>query len=207
MEKTFLILEIISIISFAISGALVAIDKKMDIFGVAILGLTTATGGGIIRDLILGITPPISFQNPRNALIAIMASLIVFFPKIRYLLINHERLYTIAMLIFDSVGLGLFTVMGVNYAFEAGFSNNLFLSIFVGVVSGVGGGVFRDIMAGDRPFIFVKHFYACASILGALLYVGLYHYLNTFIAMILSALFIFILRICAAYFKWNLPKA
>ena len=137
----FVAFEILGTIAFAISGAVVAISKKMDIFGVAILGMTTAVGGGILRDLILGITPPAAFQSPGYALTAIAVSLLVFLPPVRRLLHWNEKLYETALLLFDAIGLGIFTVIGVQTAYIARGELNVFLAIFVGVVTGCGGGV------------------------------------------------------------------
>lgn len=197
--QLFFIFEIIGTVAFAISGALAAIRKKMDIFGVAILGMTTAVAGGIIRDLILGITPPAAFIEPVYALVAIGVSLIIFIPGIRRFLAKFE----VILLVMDSIGLAIFTVIGV----RAGMSfDNLFLTVFVGTVTGVGGGVLRDIFAGNRPYIFVKHFYACASIIGSLICALLWS-TSEIAAMIAGMSSIFILRILAAIFKWSLPKA
>ncbi len=199
VQDLFFIFEIIGTVAFAISGALMAIRKKMDIFGVAILGMTTAVAGGIIRDLILGITPPTAFVHPVYALTAIGVSLIMFIPAIRKALSHLEAV----LLVMDSIGLAAFTVTGVG----AGMAfHNLFLTVFVGTVTGVGGGVLRDLFAGNRPYIFVKHFYACASIIGSLISALLWD-INELLAMIAGMAAIFILRILAAVFKWSLPKA
>ena len=198
--RILLILEIIGTIAFAISGASVAIEKKMDIFGVAILGLTTAVAGGIIRDIIIGETPPMAFREPIYALLAIAVSLVMFIPKIRSL-INKPN--SVPLIIMDSVGLAVFTVIGVRAGMAYG---NVFLALFVGVLTGVGGGVLRDLFAGNRPYIFIKHFYACASLIGAICAVGLW-YFGELIAMISGAAVTLILRLLAAKFKWSLPKA
>ena len=135
----------------------------MDVFGVCILGLTTAVGGGVIRDLLLGITPPGTFQDPIYAVVALLTSLVLFLPRIRRLLMWDQRLYDLVLLIMDSAGLGIFTVAGIRIAYEHAARPTLFLLVFVGVVTGVGGGVLRDVLAGDTPYIFVKHVYASAS--------------------------------------------
>lgn len=195
-----MIFEIIGTIAFALSGACVAIEKKMDIFGIVILGMTTAVGGGIIRDIILGETPPTAFKEPIYPLIAIIVSLIVFVPKIR---IIAEKQNNPLLIIMDSVGLGVFTIVGV----RAGMTiENIYLAIFVGVVTGVGGGVVRDLFAGNTPYIFVKHFYACASLIGAVITVVFWN-INQPFAMIFGASVIVVLRLAAAKFRWNLPKA
>ena len=97
MDTFIIIIESICIVAFAISGALVAIDKKMDIFGVTILGLTTSIGGGIIRDLILDIAPPMSLRSPRIAIIAIITSIIFFMPFIRKKIQKEEKIYNVLM--------------------------------------------------------------------------------------------------------------
>ena len=207
MDTFLIIIESICVVAFAISGALVAIDKKMDIFGVTILGLTTSIGGGIIRDLILDITPPMSLRHPRIAIIAIVTSLIFFIPLIRKKIQEEEKIYNVLMFITDSLGLGLFTVIGVQTAINNGFADNYFLQVFVGVLSGVGGGVLRDVLAGNRPYIFIKHFYATAALIGAIVCVVLWNILGSLPSMLISAAIIFILRVLAAHYHWELPKA
>jgi uncharacterized membrane protein YeiH len=205
--QLFFLLEIVGTIAFAISGAIVGIQKKMDIFGVAILGLTTAVGGGILRDLILNITPPAAFVDPVFAVTAILVSILFFIPSVRATLEYRKKLYDLLILVMDSVGLGLFTVVGVRAAMNAGFDSNLFLATFVGVLTGVGGGILRDIFAGDMPYIFIKHFYACASIIGAWTCALTWRSLHEIPSMILGAALIVILRLLAAHYRWSLPKA
>jgi len=111
------------------------------------------------------------------------------------------------MFITDSLGLGLFTVIGVQTAINNGFNDNYFLQVFVGVISGVGGGVLRDVLAGNRPYIFIKHFYANAALIGAIICVILWNVVGSLLSMLISALIIFVLRVLAAQFHWELPKA
>ena len=207
MDTFLIIIESICVVAFAISGALVAIDKKMDLFGVTIMGLTTSIGGGVIRDLILDITPPMSFQNPRVAIIAIVTSICFFLIRKRIKLPENDKIYDNLMFTTDSLGLGLFTVIGVQTAINAGYHDNYFLLVFVGVLSGVGGGVLRDVLAGNRPYIFTKHFYANAALIGAIVCVALWNLVGSFAAMLISAGVIFILRLLAAHYHWELPKA
>ena len=202
----FVAFEILGTIAFAVSGAVVAISKKMDIFGVAILGMTTAVGGGILRDLILGITPPAAFQSPGYALTSIAVSMLVFLPPVRRLLHWNEKLYDTALLLFDAIGLGIFTVIGVQTAYIATGELNAFLAIFVGVVTGCGGGVMRDVFAGSPPSIFVKHFYATASLLGAVACLLLWN-IGQMPAMLIGAAVTLTLRLLAAHYRWSLPKA
>ena len=202
-----LTLEIIGTIAFAISGALVAVQKKMDVLGVLILGMTTAVGGGIIRDLLLGVTPPAAFQNPIYVIIADVTALIIFLPFTRKLLKKHEKAYDNVLFYMDSVGLGMFTVVGVRASMALYPSDQLLLAIFVGSLTGVGGGVLRDIFAGKTPDIFVKHFYATASILGALLTTLIWNFVPQNVALAVGTVTVILLRLLARHFHWNLPKA
>ena len=193
------IFEIVGTIAFAISGAIVAIKNEMDIFGVVMLGLTTSVGGGILRDITLGNVPPTVFGNCIFLIVAIIVSLIVFIPKVREYIIKLDALVQIM----DAIGLAIFTVVGV----EASLSyNNLLLSLFCGTLTGVGGGVVRDIFARTKLYVFTKHFYACASLIGALLSFYLFR-INDNLAIIIGFIMIFSLRMIAWKYKWNLPKA
>lgn len=206
MNIFIIILELIGTVAFSASGAMVAIKKHMDIFGVMILGLITAVGGGIIRDLTLGITPPATFRDPIYAAAALLTAAIVFLPAVQRLLERHQRTYDIAMLLMDSIGLGIFTVIGVQAAFAQSSSHGIFLLVFVGVITGVGGGVLRDVMAGNMPYIFVKHIYACASLVGALACVLLWRLSGAW-AMTVGSLLVILIRCLSAHFRWSLPKA
>lgn len=200
-----LILEIIGTIAFAISGALVGIEKRMDILGVAILGATTAVGGGIIRDLLLGSTPPQALRHPLYLIIAVCSAIVIFFSRIRSVLRRNRALFDAVLLVMDSIGLGVFTSVGIGVAKQLG--SGMFISAFVGVVTGVGGGVMRDIMSGDIPFVFRKYFYCSASIIGAVITAALWNTIGTVPAMLLGAAVIVLLRFLAARFRWRLPRA
>ena len=207
METFILILELAGTMAFAASGAITALKKGMDLFGVCILGLTTAVGGGVIRDVILGHTPPGTFLNPIYASVALVTSLVLFLPRIRHLLMWDQRLYDLSMLILDSLGLGIFTVVGIRIAWRSTAEPTLFLLVFVGVVTGVGGGVLRDVMAGDTPYIFVKHIYACASLAGALVCAGLWRPAGEVAAILAGAGIVVLIRFLSAHYRWNLPRA
>ena len=203
------IMEILGTISFASSGAMLAIQRRMDIFGVTILGVTTAVGGGVIRDLILGINPPSMFRDYKYALIAIITSLIIFIVmhlRSQIFTGNFMIWYDKIINFFDTLGLGIFTVVGMNTAIKAGYSKNQFLLCFVGVITGVGGGLLRDIMAGTMPYIFVKHVYAVASLAGALVFLFFYLNVPKIAAMLLGAGTVITIRLLAAHYRWNLPR-
>lgn len=201
-----LFLEIIGTVAFAISGASVGIRRKMDLFGVAILAMTTAVGGGILRDIILNITPPAAFRQPVFALSAIAVGIAVFCIEAERLFVHKPRLYETALLWMDSLGLGIFTVSGIQVAFTSVAGGNAFLAVFVGVVTGVGGGVLRDIMSGNTPTIFVKHFYASAALVGAIVCAALWKPLGALPSMLTGAGIIVVLRVLAAHFRWSLPR-
>ena len=207
MSDFLLILELIGTVAFAISGAMTGLAKKMDIFGVVILGLTTAVGGGVIRDLVLGLTPPAMFTNPIYAAVAAIVSAIVFLPAVRRWITDSGHVREILMRVMDSLGLGVFTVVGIQRAYTATEHRGMFLLVFVGVVTGVGGGLLRDVMAGNTPYIFVKHVYASASIIGAILCAALWGVLGATAAMILGASVILTIRLLAAHYHWSLPRA
>ena len=207
MELLILVVELAGTMAFAASGAMTGMKKNMDIFGICILALTTAVGGGVIRDLILGNTPPATFRNPIYATVAIVTALVLFLPWVRHFLMRDPLLYERSMLILDTLGLGIFTVMGMRIAYETIASPTLFLLVFVGVVTGVGGGVIRDMMAGDTPYIFVRHIYACASLAGALVCAALWSRFGELPAMLIGMAVVIVIRLISAHYRWNLPKA
>lgn len=207
MESFVRVLEIIGTVAFAASGALIAMKKHMDLLGVIVLGVVTAIGGGILRDLILGITPPLAFRDPTCAVVAICTAIVLFIPWVRHHLMYNSRLFDAALLVMDSVGLGVFTVMGIWNALSFSPDRSTFLLVFVGVLTGVGGGVIRDILAGNTPYILVKHIYACASLIGAISCTLLLRCLPQYAAMLIAILLVLIIRLLSAYFRWNLPRA
>lgn len=202
----FFVMEIIGTIAFAISGAMVAIENKMDIFGMCTLGLTTAVGGGIIRDLILGINPPIAFQLPIYATVAIISSIAVFPAFVRRILFAKQKIYDITMLVTDAIGLGTFTVIGLRAGLNAFPEAHYFMAVFVGMMTGVGGGALRDMFADVTPEIFVKKVYASASMAGALVCIALWDFAGEGISMVAGLTLVVIIRMLAAYFEWSLPK-
>ena len=207
MDSIFFVFEIIGVIAFSLSGALTAMKKEMDIFGACVLGMTTAIGGGIIRDLILGVTPPAAFVNPLHAVLGLAIPALTYLPKIqKFFARNKHKVHTLSLMIADSVGLGVFTVVGVNACFESMTAPNIFTVVFLGVITGVGGGVLRDVFSMNLPKIFVKHFYACASIAGAIVAYFAHIWLGALAASIAGAAVVITLRFLASFLRWNLPK-
>ena len=207
MDTFILIFELVGTVAFAASGAMTGIKKNMDIFGVCILALTTAVGGGVIRDLILGNTPPATFQDPIYATVAVLTSLVLFLPRVRRLLMWDQALFDLVLFLMDTAGLGIFTVVGIRTAYAHVPQATVFLLVFVGVITGVGGGLLRDMMAGDTPYIFVKHVYASASLAGALVCGLLWHYAGEMGSMLAGGGLVILIRVLSAHYRWNLPKA
>lgn len=203
------VMEMLGTVAFAASGAMVGVERRMDIFGVCVLGVVTAVGGGITRDIVLGVIPPGVFQNPVYALVAVITSCVVFgvmYWRRRLLEGNVKAGYDRIMLVMDSIGLGIFTVVGVNTGIRKGYLDQTFLLVFLGTITGVGGGLLRDMMAGVPPYIFVRHVYACASIVGAIVCVYMHRLFGAVPAMVVSSAVVLLIRYLAAHYRWNLPR-
>lgn len=206
----FFMIEIIGTVAFASSGALVAIKQQLDLLGVIVLGVTTAVGGGMLRDIILGNVPPSLFIHPVYVFTAFITVMVIFLlVRLNQKILESRYIaaYEKMMNLFDAVGLAAFTVTGIDTAVLAGYTDYHFLSVFLGVITGVGGGILRDILAGQSPYILRRHVYASASIAGAVCYVCLNGWLSRDLSMILSAVLVILIRILATRFNWNLPTA
>ena len=190
MELFVTVLEIIGTVAFAASGALTAMKKRMDLLGVIVLGVITAIGGGVLRDVILGIMPPLAFRDPLSAVVATVTSCLLFIPWVRHRLTKNHLVFDTVLLCMDSLGLGVFTVMGIWNA----------------LLTGVGGGMLRDVLAGNTPYILVKHIYACASLAGAVSCALLWRVLPGYAAMLIAMALVMVIRLLAAHYRWNLPK-
>ena len=158
------IVELIGTIAFAISGALMAIDKELDYYGIAFFAIITAVGGGIIRDVLINESLPVALENPLYVIISIAsaAGVILFYKKI--------VLYTNVLQIFDTVGLAAFTAIGAEVAIKNDL-NLPFVIIALALLTGTGGGILRDVFAKEIPFVFRKEIYAVASIIGAVCFI------------------------------------
>ena len=201
-------MEVAGTIAFAASGAMVGIRRGMDIFGICVLGVVTSVGGGMTRDIILGNVPG-ALIDPVYVVVALFTTLMVFSVFYFKRTLPRERLgifYERAMLVMDSIGLGIFTVVGVTTGIRYGYLDNTFLLTFLGTLTGVGGGLLRDMMAGVPPYIFVKHIYACASVAGAISCVYIYREFGQIPAMVIASLLVVLIRFLAAHYRWNLPR-
>ena len=206
-EALIVFFDLIGTIAFAISGALIGISKKMDLFGTLVLAITTACGGGCLRDIMVGSVPPAMCRNPVYVVIAAVVATIVFL-----LVFFHTHmpkvlapLYDKMLFWFDTLGLAAFTVDGVMVGIRCGYGGNVFLLVFLGFLTAVGGGTLRDVLAGRIPDIFLKHVYAVAAIAGGLL-LTLTRPLGDKPSMILGFSLVIALRCLAAHYRWNLPR-
>ena len=202
--------EALGTVAFAVSGAMVAIDKGTDIFGVLLMAVFTALGGGTLRDVLIGHFPPRMFTNFHYVLLACICALAVFIIarifKERY--IERERLIEQVNNVFDAIGLGIFAVSGARIGMEAGFADNIFLTTFLGTTTAIGGGMLRDVLLQEMPFVLKKRVYAVAAIVGALGYALLMRMgVNGVMAYALGMMATIAVRILATVFRWNLPKA
>ena len=208
-EILMLIMELLGTVAFAVSGTLVAARCGLDLFGVLTVGTITAVGGGIMRDVIIGQIPPTIFTNPEILILALITGLVVFIIAF----INSKRITDLQQkidsvnIVFDAVGVAAFSVTGVEVTCAAGHTNNVVLPIVLGVITGVGGGVLRDVLVNEKPYILIKHIYAVASLLGSVVYyvIGI-RFEHQLIGTIASVLLTITIRMLAAKFRWNLPK-
>ena len=194
----FYLIDILGTIAFAISGVLVAINKKMDLFGIFIIAFVTAVGGGTLRDLLIGSTP-VSWMMDMTFTYVILASAvfaIIFRRKINYL--------RTSLFLFDTIGIGLYTVVGIEKGMHAEL--HPIICIALGTMTASFGGVIRDILCNEIPVIFRKEIYATACILGGLIYFLLSELPieNNFV-FIISGIVVIVVRLLAVKFKIALP--
>lgn len=209
MGGLFSMLELLGTVAFAVSGAMVAIDRKADVFGVFFLGMTTAIGGGIVRDCLLGQFPPAIFSNHITLITAAVCPLAVFvvawiagdsYEKNKKMVDNVNNLI-------DALGLGAFTVTGVRMGLAAGYTESWFFLVFIGMVTGIGGGLLRDVMTVSTPFVLKKRVYALATICGGILYLVLLKLgLGSTASGMAVVIVVFMIRLLATVFRWNLPR-
>jgi uncharacterized membrane protein YeiH len=193
------IIDILGTISFAVSGAFLAIEKKLDPFGVLVLSFVTAIGGGTLRDILIG-NLPVSWLRNETATLVIFASAIVTMFFGRYL--KH---LTTTLFLFDALGLGLFTIVGIKLGIAKHFSVGVCIAL--GTITACFGGVVRDVLLNNIPLLFRKEIYALACIVGGLIYFLLREInMDADIVTILCILIIFTIRVLAFRYKISLPQ-
>jgi len=194
----FYIIDILGTIAFAISGVLVAINKKMDLFGILIIAFVTAVGGGTLRDVLIGNTP-VSWMLDITYTYVIISSVIlaiIFRSKINYL--------RTSLFLFDTIGIGLYTLVGI----EKGINANLhpIICIALGTMTASFGGVIRDILCNEIPVIFRKEIYATACVLGGVVYFVLSEFpIDNNIVFIIAGVVVIVIRLLVVKFKIALP--
>ena len=202
--------DFVGTVAFAISGATVAIRYRMDLFGVLMLAGFTSLGGGTIRDILLGQTPPRMFTSYLYLMIAAVTAFITF--TVSYFFRGHElknpdRFYNFINFI-DAFGLGSFVVTGTSLPMISGYADNVFMCVFLGMTTGIGGGVMRDLMTRDIPVVLRKDVYAVAAIIGSLTYYLIVRFIpgSEPVATIACVVVTVTLRMLATVYRWNLPR-
>lgn len=183
---------------FAITGAVKGVRMKLDFLGVLVFACTVGSGGGILRDLLIGVTPVTAFTHEIYLIIGITAGVLVFF-------LANKFIYRWRIIMFcDAIGLGVFTALGMAKAAQAGLGP--LGQVLSGVMTAVGGGAIRDVLSHKVPDVLTTDFYATASVLGALAYLGMdYAGLGIFPRFLSTALLVTVLRVLAIKFNLHLP--
>lgn len=199
LQNFIYISDMIGTIACAISGVLVATRLKMDPFGITVLAGVTAIGGGSVRDMLMGATP-VFWINDNTYIYVILLTVLI-----SVLWLHHIQRFSVYLLpIIDAFGLSAFTIVGAQKALAFGFSG--IVAIVMGCVTGVVGGMIRDLLSDQIPFVLQKEIYATASILGATLYVVCsYFSLESMMAMAIAMSGTLLLRLSAIYWKLSLP--
>lgn len=194
----FFLVDIFGTFAFAISGVLAAVDRKFDFFGVIFLAFVTSLGGGTLRDILIGATP-VGWMNSDIHIYVILITI-----PLAYFFMNTLVKLKKTVLLFDTIGIGLFTVLGLEKAIEVGLSP--VVAIMMGVVTAVFGGVIRDVLSSQVPLIFRREIYAFACLSGALVYSGL-NYFGLFLEfnLLLSIAVVISIRLLAIKYKWSIP--
>lgn len=216
IEWIIFFISTVGVLSFAVSGSITAMSKKTDPFGTIVIAVTTTFGGGIIRDLLVGKNFPAFFTDWDchfwTLLIVLTSFICMLIGKYNASAKRMIHLSSGQILnVFDAVGLAIFCVVGIDSVvdfkpeLEIITYTNVFILTFMGTVTGVGGGILRDLFTGQVPMIFRKHIYALPTIVGSLGYVFLLKIMSHLPAMLVAIAFIAVVRILAARYHWNLP--
>lgn len=193
------VLDILGTISFAISGVLIAMNKRMDPFGILIIAFVTAVGGGTLRDILIGVTPVSWMKDMTYTYVILLSTIFAVLLKQK---INYLRT---SLFLFDTIGIGLYTVVGVEKGISAGL--HPIICVALGTISACFGGVLRDILCNEIPVIFRKEIYATACILGGFSYFLLNKLpVDNNIIFLASGLIVIVLRLLAVKFKIALPS-
>lgn len=200
MYSNFLnIIDILGTFAFAVSGVFSAMEKKLDVFGILIISFVTAIGGGTIRDVLVGNFPVNWLQNDATILVIFVSAIATM------LFGSYFKHWNTALFLFDALGLGLFTIAGLQVGLQKNFSGGICVAL--GTISACFGGVLRDVLLTKLPLIFHKEIYALACIAGGTAYYFLHKTnLNEDISKIICIILIFLIRIIAVRFQLSLPR-
>ena len=193
------ILDYLGTIAFAVTGASKAISHKADVFGIIVLATVVGVGGGVIRDVIFGRFPT-AFSDPIYVVLTTITGVLMFF------LFTKMKKQMNVWLIFDAVGLGVFSILGASIAYQI-VGLNFLPMLFGGMITAIGGGILRDVFVREIPIVFVKEVYAIASIIGIVVfYTMLFFAVEIHLASIIGIVVVTGIRLLAMKYNWNLPK-
>jgi uncharacterized membrane protein YeiH len=200
MEQFLLVLDVLGAFIFALSGATAGVRRRLDLFGVLVLSFAAANAGGITRDLLIGAIPPSAIQDWRYVAVSVVAGMITFS---WYQGIDKLRS---PVLVFDGAGLALFAVTGTQKALAFGL--NPVAAVLLGMLTGIGGGMARDMLLAEIPTVLRAELYAVAALVGAaVVVIGTELQLPAAAVMLVGAVLCFGLRFTAIYRGWHLPVA
>jgi len=194
------VLDLLGVFVFAVSGAALAVEKRLDLFGVVVLSVVTALGGGLLRDVLLGETPPVALRESRYLVVALIAGLVVF--------LSSTGVHRVArlVLVFDAAGLGLFVATGTAKALHAGLG--AVPAVTLGCLTGIGGGILRDVLVAEVPVVLRRELYAVPAILGAaVVTTGDRLSADASVTAALAAVVVFVVRVLAVWRDWHFPVA
>ncbi|MET3652005.1 trimeric intracellular cation channel family protein [Dyella japonica] len=199
-KQVVLAADLAGTVVFAIEGANAAISAGLDLLGVVVLSFIVALGGGMVRDLLIGATPPIAISDWRYPVLAFTSGLVTFLLHTQIAALPASLLTTL-----DAAGLALFAVAGAEKALD--FRISPFIATLMGAITGCGGGVLRDVLLVRVPMVLVANIYASAALLGAaVVVIGRRFGYPPALAAVLGGLVCFVLRVAAVYYNWQLPK-
>jgi len=193
------ILDYLGTIAFAVTGASKAIEHKADIFGIIVLATVVGVAGGITRDVIFGRFPT-AFSDPIYVGITVITGIVMFF------LYSYFKKRMNVWLVFDAIGLGVFSIIGASIAYQI-VGLDFLPMLFAGVITAIGGGILRDVIVRDIPIVFVKEVYAVASLIGIVVFYAVLSYdVDMQVASIIGIVVATGIRLLAMKYNWNLPR-
>ena len=207
MSLTWFIFEILGTVAFAVSGAAVGLAKKMDIFGIAVLSVATAVGGGMIRDVMAGIVPPFALRSSMGIMLSLVTAAIISMGAKKYFHpFRRKKMMRVIYQMSDSLGLAAFAVTGALTAIESYPGYKYRLPVMLSLITAVGGGILRDLLAQRVPVVLYADIYAVAAVLGGVVICVLRPVTGVETASWAGFFAVIFLRGCAMFFGWNLYR-